>query len=250
MRLYREDIAKYANGRSLQVKSIFEEIPAQLAKENKRFRLQSLAKEAKFERFANDFAWLTAARVALKADNVTEPKPMLARTAERNRFKLYASDVGMLMAQYPAETAMAAIMGERSVNFGAVYENFVAQELIAAGVGLYYYHSSKKGEVDFLMEKAAGGVLPIEVKSGKDYKLHTALNNLFGTEEYGIDKAVVLTEANVSVSRRGEKRIVYLPLYMTGHVAGQGSSQKAAVEALRNVELPPIEWGRVNEGRV
>lgn len=73
------------------------------------------------------------------------------------------------VAQYPAQTAMSALMGERSVNFGAVYENFVAQELAAAGVELYYYHHSKRGEVDFLMEKATGGILPIEVKSGKDY---------------------------------------------------------------------------------
>lgn len=242
VRLYREDIAKYAGDRSLQVKAIFEEIPAQLAKENKRFQLQSVGKDAKFDRYANDFAWLVSARAALKVDNVTEPKPMLSRTAERNRFKLYCSDVGMLVSQYPAQTAMSALVGEKSVNFGAVYENFVAQELAAAGVGLYYHRHSRRGEVDFLVERACGDVLPIEVKSGKDYKLHTALNNLLGTEEFGISEAFVLSEANVSVGERCGKKVVYLPLYMMGLVAKLGDSREASADILGSIELPPIEW--------
>ncbi len=108
----------------------------------------------------------------------------------------------MLMAQYPPSAAMAALVGEKAVNFGAVYENYVAQELSAAGVGLYYYHHSKRGEVDFLTETIEGKVLPIEVKSGKDHKLHTALNNLLSTAEYGIDEAVVLSRVNVSTKTR------------------------------------------------
>lgn len=242
VRLYREDIAKYAGRRSPQVKAIFDEIPAQLNKENKRFQIKSLAKEAKYDRFANDFAWLVSANAALKAENVTDPKPMLARTAEQNRFKLYGSDVGMLLAQYPAEVAMAAIAGSKSVNFGAVYENYVAQELAAAGVHLYYYHHSKRGEVDFLMEKAAGGIVPIEVKSGKDYKLHTALNNLLGAVEFNIQQAVVLSEANVSVEQRCGKSVVYFPLYMAGLIAAQGSSASSSERLLSEVVLDPIAW--------
>ena len=180
--LYREDIAKYAGNRSLQVKAIYDAIPTQLDKENKRFQLKTLKDGARFERYANDFAWLVAARSVLRTVNVTEPKPMLARTEEQGRFKLYLSDVGMLLASYPAEVAMAAISGERSVNFGSVYENVVAQELAALRSPLRYYHHSRKGEVDFLIETRKGVVLPIEVKSGKDYKLHTALNSLLGTD--------------------------------------------------------------------
>ena len=242
IRLYREDIAKYAGRRALQVKSIFDEIPAQLNKENKRFQIKSLAKDSKYDRFANDFAWLVSANAALKVENVTEPKPMLARTAEQNRFKLYGSDVGMLLAQYPADVAMAAITGGKSVNFGAVYENYVAQELAAAGVRLYYHHHSRRGEVDFLMEKAVGGIVPIEVKSGKDYKLHTALNNLLGTSEFGIQEAIVLSEANVSVGERCGKPVVYLPLYMVGLVSAQGASRASSESLLSKVSLDPIEW--------
>lgn len=129
--LYREDIAQYAGNRPLQVKAIYDAIPTQLDKENKRFQLKTLKDGARFERYANDFVWLVAARSVLRTVNVTEPKPMLARTEEQGRFKLYLSDVGMLLASYPAEVAMAAISGERSVNFGSVYENVVAQELAA-----------------------------------------------------------------------------------------------------------------------
>lgn len=242
VRLYREDIAKYAGSRSLQVKGIFDALPSELNKMNKRFQMRSAGKAGKYERYANDFAWLVAACAALKTDNVTDPRPMLERTAEKNKFKLYSSDVGMLMAQYPAQTSMAALVGEKSVNFGAVYENYVAQELAAAGDDLFYYNNNRRGEVDFLLELTSGGILPIEVKSGKDYKLHTALNNLLGTEEYGIREAVVLSEANVSVEDRDGKKVIYLPLYMAGMVASLGASRASAVGLLGSVTFEPIEW--------
>lgn len=149
----------------------------------------------------------------------------------------------MLMAQYPPSAAMAALVGEKAVNFGAVYENYVAQELSAAGVGLYYYHHSKRGEVDFLTETIEGKVLSIEVKSGKDYKLHTALNNLLSTAEYGIDEAVVLSRANVSTETRNGGKVSYLPLYMGGLVAEQGVSRASSKSVLKNVHLDPIDWG-------
>ena len=240
--LYREDIAQYAGNRSLQVKAIYDAIPTQLDKENKRFQLKTLKDGARFERYANDFAWLVAARSVLRTVNVTEPKPMLARTEEQGRFKLYLSDVGMLLASYPAEVAMAAISGERSVNFGSVYENVVAQELAALRSPLRYYHHSRKGEVDFLIETRKGAVLPIEVKSGKDYKLHTALNSLLGTDAYGIEEAVVLSEANVSQGRRAGKTVHYLPLYMVGLVAAEASTPVTDSGALKGVRLDPIDF--------
>ena len=219
--LYREDISKYSKNRSLQIKAIFDAIPAQLAKENKRFQLKTIEDKAKFERFANDFEWLTASCVVLKVQNVSEPKLMLARTAQSGRFKLYSSDVGMLMSQYPAATSIAALQGEKSVNFGAVYENFFAQELQHAGCHLYYYRNNRKGEVDFLIETQAGDVLPVEIKSGKDYKVHRALNNLLETKEYGISAGVVLSEDNVSKTVIEGKEIDYLPIYMSGFLIDQ-----------------------------
>ena len=243
VRLYREDISKYAGNRAMQVKAIFDAMPSQLNKENKRFQLKTLSGEAKFERYANDFAWLVGAGAALKTCNVTEPKCMLARLMEEGRFKLYSSDTGMLLAQYPTGVALAALSGSKSVNFGAVYENAVAQALAAAGASLYYYHHSRRGEVDFLLETRSAKVLPIEVKSGKDYKLHLALNNLLGSEEYGINQAVVLSEANVSTEYRMDKPVYYLPLYMAYLVAGEAAGPSDSSFNGYKVKLPSFaEW--------
>ena len=240
--LYREDIARYAQNRSVQVKAIYGSIPAQLSKENKRFKLQAVKSGAKYERYAHDFEWLVAARSAIKANRVIDPKPMLERSEQRERFKLYMSDTGMLLANYSASIAMGVIAGERSVNFGAVYENAVAQALAAAGSPVRYYNDNRKGEVDFLMETRDGKVLPIEVKSGKDYKVHTALNNLLGTQEYGIGHAVVLSEANLSVGERQGKPVYYLPLYMEGLVADEAATRASAKRELEGFHLDPVTF--------
>lgn len=234
--LYREDIAKHAGDRVLQVKAIYDAIPAQLNKENKRFLFKQIQADAKFERYANDFAWLTGARAALKTTCVVNPKPMLKHSEQENRFKLYLSDVGMLMCQYDTDVALAALSGERHVNFGGVYENVVAQELAAWGVPLFYYNHTRLGEVDFLGETASR-VLPIEVKSGKTYRRHVALNNLLRSQEYGIETAYVLSEANLSSESREGKTVHYLPLYMIPFVA-----QELAQGSLDGVIASPPVW--------
>lgn len=216
--LYEDDIAKHAGRRAPQVRAIFDALPGQIGKENKRFLMKVLKEDARFQEFANDFAWLTDANVVLETVCVTEPRPMLERGEQRNRFKLYQSDVGMLMSRYRGSVALAALAGERSVSFGSVYENAVAQELAAAGVPLHYYYHGRKGEADFIVE-TDDGVVPIEVKSGKSYKRHVALDNLLASEEFGISRAYVLSEANVSERRRENGTVYYLPLYMPPLVA-------------------------------
>ena len=235
--LYEEDIAKHAGNRVLQVKAIYAALPAQLDKENKRFQMKALKSEAKYERYADDFAWLTGAKAALKTTNVTDPRPMLKRSEEAGRFKLYLSDVGMLMSCYSSSVALNALAGNKSVNFGGVYENAAAQELAAAGIPLHYYHNNRKGEADFLMETGEGAVLPLEVKSGKDYRRHVALNNLLKSEEYGIEKAYVLSEANVSSEVREGGIVYYLPLYLLPFVV-----QEAKDKGLAGVAASPPVW--------
>lgn len=236
---YRYDIVKYARKRKLQIRSIFDNIPAQLAKENKRFMMKSIRSGATYERLSDDFAWLVSAGVALPTVIVSEPKHPLLRTKEPNKFKLYSSDSGVLLAQYPQIAAMRVVSGEGDANFGAVYENIVAQELAAAGFPLYYYHSSRKGEMDFLLETGEGAIIPIEVKSGKDYKLHTALNNLLETEEYGIGFAYVLSEHNVSVEKRKGKPVFYLPLYMSMCLAQERGDN---LEGVKLAEISFDDW--------
>lgn len=252
--LYRADISRYAGERALQVTSIYDDIPSQLDKENKRFKLRSLRKKATYERYANDFQWLVSARAALKTVNVTEPRSMLRRTEEPNRFKLYLSDTGMLMRRYPVPVSLAVIAGERDVNCGGIYENVVAQELASAGVALRYHRHSGRGEVDFIGEALQGKVLPIEVKSGKTYKRHVALNNLLSVEEFGIEKAFVVSEANVSTELRAGKPVHYIPLYLVPFLARMlvaediGAREELGRLGLseRSLVIPPPDLSRLS----
>ena len=98
---------------------------------------------------------------------------------------------------------------EKDINFGSIYENAAAQELKAHGFELYYFNSKKQGELDFLVEYQ-GNVLPIEIKSGKDYTKHAALSNVLANEQYGIPAAYVFHNGNVSSSGK----ITYYPIYM------------------------------------
>ena len=222
---YRFDVAKYARVRAPQIRAVLDAMPSQLDKENKRFRMDALKPKAVFSRYENDFAWLIDAAVALPAYAVTEPKAPLDRTAQQSKFKLYCSDTGLLLSQYAPRTTLDVIDNASAVNFGAVYENAVAQELTCHNPKLFYFHNSRKGEVDFIVERNDGTLLPIEVKSGKDYKLHTALNNLLGSAEYGIEEACVLSMANMGAEERAGKKVWYLPLYMAFCIAEEANGR-------------------------
>lgn len=210
LKLYHWDIAQYDPENKLYIDDIFELIPSELNAKNKRFILKDLNEHRQFSRHENGFVWLRDAGVALPTYNVEEPRVPLKLSELRSLFKLFQNDVGLLAAQYAQEIAMQILIGKVNINFGAIYENFVAQELKAKGWNLYYFNSKKQGEVDFLLEKN-GTIRPIEVKSGKDYHRHSALTNLLSTEEYGINEALVLNNGNLEV--RGN--VLYAPIYMT-----------------------------------
>lgn len=127
----------------------------------------------------------------------------------RNLLKLFLNDIGLLAAQYADGIQVRIIKGDKDINFGSIYENAVAQELVAHGLEPYYYNSKKRGEIDFVIENN-GKVLPIEVKSGKDYVYHRALSNIMDCDEYDLPEALVLNNDNLSV----EGRITYVPVYM------------------------------------
>ncbi|HBF04984.1 MAG TPA: AAA family ATPase [Prevotella sp.] len=209
MRFYGKDISKYDPKNKLYIKDIFELIPSELNAKNKRFILKALNEKAKFERYKNSFLWLADAGVALPTYNVEEPRLPLKLGEQRNLFKLFLCDVGLLASQYAKDIAIDLLTGKTDINYGAIYENFAAQELRAHGYNLYYFNNKKQGELDFVIEDR-GKVLPIEIKSGKDYKRHNALSNVMSNDEYEIPSAIVFSNSNLEV----EGKILYCPIYM------------------------------------
>lgn len=209
IRLYGRDITRYDPNNKLRITEIFRLIPPELNAKNKRFILKNLNEHTKFERIQNSFLWLTKAGVAIPVYNVEEPKTPLLLARSRNLFKLFQNDIGLLACQYADNIQLRIINGDKNINFGSVYENAVAQELVAHGIEPYYYNNKKRGELDFVVE-LNGNVLPIEVKSGKDYETHRALSNIMDCSEYDLPQAIVFNNDNLHVSGK----IVYAPVYM------------------------------------
>lgn len=209
IRLYKRDIAQYDPENKLYIEEIFNLIPPELDAKNKRFILKRLNENAKFDRYQNSFFWLKNAGVALPVYNVEEPKVPLLLARSRNLFKLFQNDIGLLAAQYAEGIQLRIIKGDKDINYGSIYENAVAQELVAHGLDAYYYNNKKRGELDFVIE-LGGKVLPIEVKSGKDYEVHRALSNIMDCSEYDLPEAVVFCNDNLRV----EGKLVYAPIYM------------------------------------
>lgn len=215
IRTYKRDIAKYDPNHKLQIEEIYDLIPSELNQKNKRFILKSLNEKARFSKYEDRFLWLRDAGVAIPAYNVEEPKMPLLLNKQRNLFKLFPNDVGLLAAMY-GENIQERLLGTNpNINFGAIFENLIAQELQAHGFAgdgchsLYYFNSKRQGEIDFLVEYGSN-VMPIEVKSGKDYERHNALCNVMGSEEYGLSRAYVFCQDNVH--SRG--KITYFPIYL------------------------------------
>lgn len=207
--LYKKDIAKYDPENKLHIEDIFNLIPSELNAKNKRFILKSLNENFRFSKFSNSFLWLKEAGVALPTFCVDEPVSPLLLSKSKNLFKLFMADVGLLAAMYMDDIQIKILNHEKDINFGSVYENAAAQELKAHGFDLYYFNSKKQGELDFLLEHQ-GNVLPIEIKSGKDYKKHAALSNVMANAAYAIPEAFVFHNGNISTS----ERVSYYPIYM------------------------------------
>lgn len=208
--LYKEDFSQYeSEDKKLKLISIYDIIPAELSKQNKKFVFTMLNKELKFDRYENSFLWLKDAGVALPVYNVEAPVIPLKASKSSNVFRLFSNDTGLLTSAYPAETKLELINKNSEVNNGAHFENAVAQQLTANGLEPYFCKKKNIGELDVLVEMD-GKVVPIEVKSGKAYKAHKSLDNFMKISDYHIEKAYVLSVANMEQ----EGSVVYLPIYM------------------------------------
>ena len=209
---YKTDFIRYeVENRKLKVISVYDNIPAQLNKQNRKFNFTLLDKELKFDRYEESFLWLKDAAVAIPSYIVSTPEQPLQMSKETNVFKLFLNDVCLLASCYPmsVKKLLLEMNPNNEINNGSLFENFVAEEIFAAGLPPYYYKTNGVGEVDFIIERDDKPI-PIEVKSGKDYKKHKALDHLL--EKYSFDEVYVLSANNVEI----EGNILYYPIYMAG----------------------------------
>lgn len=212
--LLRNDIHSYVEMEKRPLlNKIYEMIPEELNSHNKRFHVSAVTNNPGRDRISDDFNWFTLAGIAIPVYNVTSPKIPLRMNTERNLLKLFMLDVGMLNFQLmDTDVQRKLLKHEVDINYGSIFENFVAQELNSHNFkNLYYFNSKKIGEVDFMVQYQ-GKVLPLEMRSGKDYDRHKAIDNLIGCKEYGIERGIVLSLVNLSTT----DKITYLPIYMAG----------------------------------
>lgn len=207
---YKKDFTHYeTTEKKPYLTQIYDLIPAELNSCNKRFNFADIKKGLRRSRSEDNFIWLASAGVALPVYNVAEPSIPLLLNEKSSLFKLFLSDVGMLTTMYGKAAKIQLLSDSEDINNGAIYENVVAQELRAHGFQLYYYNSKKYGELDFVLEHREK-ILPIEVKSGKNYQRHSALNNIMEITNYSIDEEFIFSNYNIMV----KDKLVYYPIYM------------------------------------
>lgn len=211
---YKMDINRYSDlSDKPKIKEIFENIPNELNAKNRRFKLVHISSFARHNRYGESFLWLADAGVALPCYNITEPKMPLKMNEKHNLFKLYQSDTGLLCAACGDNLQFALLTGDVDINKGSILENVIAQQLLCNGHALHYYDSKSCGEVDFVCGDKDGVTL-IEVKSGKDYYRHAALDNVRKNVAWTFHQTLVLCKGNLE-QRDG---VIYLPWYMVVYV--------------------------------
>lgn len=212
--LYRIDASQYDESRKLAIRKIYDMVPSNMENKKKRIIVKNIEEtkgHKQFSDYADEFEYLVNSGIALSVQAISNPKFPLIESESKNLLKLYINDIGILTSLLFDTNINAILQDVKSINLGSAYESVVAQELHAHGYKLHYYDNKQKGEVDFLIDDFNRlTVLPIEVKSGKDYTVHSALDKFIATPEYNIQEAIVLSnEAKV----RYENGIWYLPVY-------------------------------------
>lgn len=213
--LYKNDAAKYESEslRKLKIQRIYDMVPSNLEKVKKRIVAKDieLKKGKRMADYQDEFEYLISSGITLEVQAISKPSYPLVENSGKNLLKLYMSDIGLLTGILYHNDVLPIMNDKCGVNLGSVYENVVAQELKAHGFKLYYYDNKKNGEVDFLIDSVdLMSVLPIEVKSGKDYYIHTALNNLLKVDEYKISNGIVFSN-EAKVYNNGN--VIYMPIY-------------------------------------
>ena len=213
--LYGVDASKYEeeHNKKLKIRRIFDMIPSNLENKKKRVVIKKIEDKSwkRTDDYLDEFDYLISAGIALEVKAISTPTYPLVENSGKNLLKLYLNDVGILSGIFYRNNIKSVMSDIKSINLGSVYETVVAQELRAHGYDLYYYDNKKNGEVDFLIDDADNlSNIPIEVKSGKDYTVHSALDKFISNDDYNIKKAYVLSnEREVFV----DNGITYVPIY-------------------------------------
>ncbi len=216
LQLYAADASKYEteSGRKLKIRRIYNMIPSNLEKVKKRVVVTDIEgkKWKRNDDYLDEFDYLISAGVTLEVKAISKPSYPLTENSGKNLLKLYLNDVGLLSGLFYKNNIKAVMSDIKSINLGSLYELAVAEELKAHGYELFYYDNKKNGEVDFLIDDTDNlSNIPLEVKSGKDYTVHSALDKFLSIEEYGIHRAYVLSnERDVHTDDKG---VTYIPIY-------------------------------------
>ena len=221
LKLYGDDISKYAGADAPKVRGIYSQLPGQLSKKEKKYFLSAVSDNARMREYAESFRWLDESRIVNIARNATDPDIALAMSEDFETQKLYSSDAGLLITQAFAnrpytknELYRALMLDKLSVNEGMVAENAVAQALRANGTELYFYSRPDRGdgegrmEIDFLIRRG-DAICPVEVKSGA-YQHHASLDKFMRKFGSRLGDAYILYTKDL-MTKNG---IHHLPLYM------------------------------------
>ena len=219
--MYADDASKYEkeHSKKLLIRRIYEMVPSQMENKKKRIVAQDIrGKEGdRFAQYQEEFEYLVSSGISLAVHAISNPHFPLSESLQKNLLKLYLNDVGMLSGMLYHNNIRPILDDVRSINLGSVYESVVAQELRAHGHKLFYYDNRKQGEVDYLVDDyTAMSAHPIEVKSGKDYTVHSALNNLLKNPDYIIQAATVISNER---EIRQDGKITYMPVYLVMFMA-------------------------------
>lgn len=232
--LYKLDASQYDTEKKLVIRKIYDLIPSNMENKKKRVIIKNIENKSghkQFSDYADEFEYLTNSGIALPVQAISNPKFPLKETESKNLVKLYLSDVGLLTGILYSNNINAVLNEEKSINLGSVYETVVAQELNAHGFTLHYYDNKQRGEVDFLVDDYGSlSVLPIEIKSGKNYKVHSALDNFMKTADYNVKKAIVFSNGQTVTEENG---ILYMPIYYVMFLS-------SSVSGPQEVQIPEI----------
>lgn len=210
---YATDASKNDEEKKLQIRRVYDLIPSNLENKKKRVVAQRIEnkKGKTFHDYQDEFEYLISAGIALPVQAISNPVFPLIESAGKNLLKLYLNDAGILSGILYGNNSRAILDDDKSINLGSVYECVVASELASHGHKLFYYDNRNKGEVDYLIDDYESlSVVPIEVKSGKDYAVHRALTGFVSNEDYHIKKAFVLSNERTIIQK---EKIIYLPIY-------------------------------------